>query len=193
MAERNALPLTLTLVRRPSRDPCRRRRPARAKASLASTRSRSPPSQPAFFSAALRSPGWVPVSHDPGSTPACAHDTMRSAWSPVSRLRSPSSALSAAGTVIDARRVGGGDGAFLVEAGAACRPFRAWCRAWDIRRVSDHDVALLRVLIVTGVILSLNLPAFNRPRPCSARRPRIHPAVTCDLPLPATFSAVLPM
>src|SRR6201981_1633482 len=47
-----------------------------AKASLASTRSRSPTFQPAFLSAA-REDGIGPVPMILGSTPAWAHDTMR--------------------------------------------------------------------------------------------------------------------
>src|SRR5258708_36219769 len=47
-----------------------------ANASLASTRSRSSIFQPAFLSAA-REAGIGPVPMIEGSTPACAHDTMR--------------------------------------------------------------------------------------------------------------------
>src|SRR5258708_14755658 len=47
-----------------------------ANASLASTRSRSSIFQPAFLSAA-REAGIGPVPMIAGSTPACAHDTMR--------------------------------------------------------------------------------------------------------------------
>jgi hypothetical protein len=49
-----------------------------AKASLASTRSRSPTFQPAF-SSALREAGIGPVPMICGSTPAVAQDTMRPA------------------------------------------------------------------------------------------------------------------
>src|SRR5689334_20320001 len=70
-----APPLTLTLLVSQPRSLFTAQACA-AKASLASTRSRSPTFQPAFLSAA-REAGIGPVPMILGSTPACAHDTMR--------------------------------------------------------------------------------------------------------------------
>src|ERR1700758_4365650 len=70
-----APPLTLTLAGFQPRSLLTAQACA-AKASLASTKSRSSFFQPAFFNAA-REAGIGPVPMMEGSTPACAHDTIR--------------------------------------------------------------------------------------------------------------------
>ena len=131
-----------------------------ANASLASIRSRSLTVQPAFSSAFLEA-GIGPVPMIEGSTPACAQETMRaSGVMPALLGFRQRHQHHGGGAVVDAAGVG---------RRSRCRPCRRRAAAWRcsssvtpslMYSSSATTVSPLRVLMVTGTISSLNLPAF---------------------------------
>ena len=132
-----------------------------ANASLASIRSRSPTLQPAFFSAA-RDAGIGPVPMifgiDAGLRPR--DDARRAASCRACAASSAVISTTAAAPSLMPDALAGGDGAFLVEGGPQLgRSLRPWRRAADIRR-RRRRCRPCGVLMVTGTISSLNLPAF---------------------------------
>ena len=130
-----------------------------AKASLASTRSRSPTDQPAF-SSALREAGIGPVPMICGSTPAVAQETMRTSGVMPRRAASASviSRVAAAPSLMP-------DALPAVTVPSLSKAGRSFCIAssvapWRIYSSWSTIVSPLRPLTVTATISSLNLPAF---------------------------------
>ena len=164
-----------------------------AKASLASTRSRSAAVQPAFSSARFDA-GIGPVPITAGSTPAVAQETMR-ASGVMPRRAASASVISSAPAAPSLRP----DALAAVTVPSLSKAGFSFCMASSVapRRMYSSEstiVSPLRPLMVKGTISSLKRPAFcaasalfceaSANRSCSSR-------VIWNWR--ATFSGVLPM
>ncbi len=164
-----------------------------AKASLASTRSRSSTVQPAF-SSALRLAGIGPVPMIDGSTPQVAQETMRPIIS-TPRLAASSALISttAAAPSLMPEALPAVTVPSLSKAGLSFARFSTVTPSFGCSSVST-TTSPLRVLMVTGTISSLKRPALiaASARCCErAANSSCSSRVICHLR--ATFSAVLPM
>src|SRR5215218_3889896 len=131
-----------------------------AKASLASTGSRSCTRQPAF-SSARREDGIGPVPMMAGSTPAVAHEAMRASGvrprfcASDARMTTKAAAPSLMPEALPAVTVPSFEKAGLsLATDSSVVPARMYSSA-------STTMSPLRVLIVTGAISSLNLPALG--------------------------------
>ena len=165
-----------------------------AKASLASTRSRSDTFSPAF-SSALREAGTGPMPMIFGSTPACAYDTNRaSGFSPrrSASARSISTSAAAASFRPEALPAVTEPPSFL-NAGLSLLMSSSLASMRTCSSVSNITVPL-RPTSGTGTICSLKRPCAMA---CCARRWLSSAASSCCARLmsncAATFSAVTPM
>ena len=164
-----------------------------AKASLASTRSRSSAFQPAFFSAA-REAGIGPEPMIAGSTPALAQETMRASGSRPRFSRFLGAHQDdRRRAVIDAGGIAGRHRAVLLEHRLELGDGIERRAMADILVLVDDDIALARgdgdrrdlVLEPARLLRGLRLVLRGDGE--------IVLRIAGDLPLRATFSAVLPM
>ena len=130
-----------------------------AKASLASTRSRSEAFQPAF-SSALREAGIGPVPMIAGSTPAVAQEAMRASGS-MPRFSASSAVISTTAAAPSLRP----EALPAVTVPSLEKAGRSFCIAsivapGRIYSSLSTTTSPLRVLTVKGAISSLNRPAF---------------------------------